>query len=132
MDQNEILERLKSIVIEHEPPPEPAADTCWVDSDRCPYGFPNGRFQDRPEQICHLGGCKRLTVVFENDGFIGNYVSDALACIVEKNQVDLSSELRVIAEDKLGDELKQQILKLAAEIIRDSKQDKKIVRVDDI
>lgn len=147
MEQNKILERLKSIVTEYEPPPEPImlasvlpppADACWVDGNRCPYGFPNGRFQDRPIHICHLGGCNRLNTLEEDvynfwRSYSVNEIDDKLETKLEKEQVSLSSELRMIAEERFECGLPEiQILELAADIIDGKPYDKKIIRVDDI
>lgn len=104
----------------------------------CPYGFPNGKFQDRPEQICHLGagGCNRLITLEENlENFVGDYedyVDPKLDNAVNKNKVSLSSELEMIAKEQCeGESPEQQVLKLAANIIKEQ-YDKDIVRVNDI
>lgn len=114
-------------------------DTCWLDGNKCPYGFPNGRFQDRPTQICHLGdgGCEKLVAVKEmadeyNESELQERVDAAKDAMIEKGQVSLSSELRVIAEGEFVGELGEKILKLVADMIEDHDCDKKIIRVDDI
>ena len=141
MEQEEILKRLGEIVTKHTPlliAPASNTCTCWFDGDKCPYGFPNGRFRDRPEQICHLGngGCYRLTTLKENvDDFFGDsyeeQASEKLDNAVEKNKVSLSSELKVIAEECEDESPEQQMLELAADIIR-NQHDKDILRIADI
>ncbi|MDO8669071.1 MAG: hypothetical protein Q7K65_02130 [Candidatus Buchananbacteria bacterium] len=139
MKQSEILYRLGKIVVEHAPLfiMPPPANACWVDGDKCPYGLPNGRFQDRPIQICHLGGCKKLVVVKEMaDEYIESELADrtdvAIDAMIEKEQVDLSSELRVIAKEDVEEELEAKILELIADFLERNDHDKKIIRVNDI
>lgn len=79
------------------------------------------------------GGCKRLSGFAEFvEEFTGNFIKKVLNKIVEKEQVSLSSELEVIAKDELNAKAEQEILKLAADIIKDGKRDRMIVRVNDI
>lgn len=142
MDQNELVKQLRSIVEKHarvSVPPPPTAATCWLDGDNCPYGIPNGRFQDRPLQICHLreGGCQKLK--YQEEVFVellGDYVEDEVKRIIEEtcetNKVTLSSELKVIAEDCDEESPEQQTLKLAADILEGQPYNTEIMRVDDI
>ncbi len=143
MKQDEILERLKDIITTHIPEiMPPKVNTCWLDGNICPYGLPNGRFQDRPLQICHLGlgACPKLQT--QEDVFadlMGSYVEEEVKKRIndtcQTNKITLSSELRVIAEQYDDDDksLEQQTLKLAADIIEgNSHLNTEIIRTEDI
>jgi hypothetical protein len=34
---------------------------CWLDGNLCPYGYPNGMYNDRPTIFCKIGICARLS-----------------------------------------------------------------------
>lgn len=136
MDKDTTLKRLIGIVERNasqtlnqvmNTPPE---DACWVDGDKCPFGFPRGRFLDRPTSFCHLeeGGCKRLQVV--GIELQCQESEKSLRSRIEKETVTLTSELTVIAEN-LAEGPEQEVLELAADIIA-GKLDRDIVLVDNL
>lgn len=130
---------LRDILKQHAPDKlyDIKQDACWLDHRACPYGLPNGRFQDRPQHFCHLGnhGCPRLGDLKETaDVFMSNVLQGRIEEAVEKESVTLASEVEVVAEDeKVTDALERATLLLAAKIISShSHLNKKIIRVDDI
>ena len=53
MNRDELLHRIAELAeVADMPPPR---DRCWVDGRSCPYGWPEGRFDLRPETFCHSG-----------------------------------------------------------------------------
>lgn len=138
---------LKQLLVEHAPemlgvinaPSQVSPQACWLDGDACPYGKPNGRFQDRPIMFCHLGesGCRRLDVfVADIDKFSSNYFENEtekrIAEAVEEESSSLALELSAIA-DEVSDPLAQRTLKLAGKIIEeDPDLNRRIIRVEDI
>lgn len=114
---------------------------CWFDGRTCPYGEPHGQFVLRPTGFCVVGNCSKLTgshVAEELSGFADYLIEDEvdkrenrLAAAIDKEEVTLSSELDVLAEDENRqlDGAERDILRLAARIIHDSESDYKIVAV---
>lgn len=138
----ETIERLIQIIKQNAPeiltivvPPA----TCWLDGDRCPYGSPNGRFNDRPRSFCVVPtkpgtGCyKLLDFVCELDQMSNRHIeSETEKQIdewIDENNVTLSSELRTVADEQ-KEGVDKETLMLAAEIIEAIAPLHKIVRVE--
>lgn len=126
------LQRLIEIVKQNAPrvlivPP----DTCWVDGNRCPYGSPNGKFEDRPK-FC--SSCQKILLIADDlreltdDESALDMLKDTL---VDDKGVTLDSELRAAADNAL-ENAEKEVLILAADIIEEIMPDHKIVRADDI
>ena len=109
-------------------------NACWVDGDKCPYGFPNGTFQDRPTTFCHFGsgGCKKLGSVKEAElinSLVNSLADDLVKKALERGRVSLSSEVDAVSEHL--ERLDGEVLRLARDIIEKSAYDRDIVRVED-
>ena len=127
-----------------------APDACWLDGSRCPYGYPEGTFQKRPQHVCFIGGnqdfgCRKLAEhKKELTGFshllIAEEAEPKLIEVFNRFGVTLSSEIVMLAngEECEVTSLEKTILITAASIIeREEKNenrapiDNKIIRMED-
>ncbi len=130
-------EELRAILAEYAPNMLHVLNACWVNGDTCPYGNPNGRFEDRPKQFCHLGegGCPVFQEVIEDQDFCSDFVENRLLSqkideIVTKKSLALAEEI----EEAAGyvEPLEGATLKFAAKIIESYPGvNKKILRAED-
>ncbi|TSC75039.1 MAG: hypothetical protein G01um101444_86 [Parcubacteria group bacterium Gr01-1014_44] len=123
-----------------------APDTCWLDSTRCPYGYPEGTFEKRPVS-CFMGdgGCGKLNdhksdIVKFSGNLIEAESEPKLREVFDRFGITLSSELVMLADGGEYEisELEKTILVAAANIIeREEKNedrapiDNKIIRRKD-
>jgi len=103
-------------------------NTCWVDGEKCPYGLPGGRFDQRPEQFCFVpfankSGCNKLRPLADViEGMAGEIRLEAktteIEDSIEKEKVTLDSEVRVVADDGEFTDDEKKIVNLAADLIQ--------------
>lgn len=112
---------------EIQPPPE----ACWLNGEKCPYGQPNGQFDQRPESFCHLGdnGCGKLR------GHLQDLRGFLMREVINQEAVSLAGELEEIVEDTDSplEPIERATLKSAIKILaKDPRTNYKIVRVENI
>lgn len=150
MENSEFEERVKELVslVDFSITPK---DACWFDGGTCPYGVPEGKFQLRPTQFCHLDthGCHKLLASkaeFEisfginEEGkvelgpeVIKQILEDEVPKLVDKNCPELSGFLMDISLDGAENfsAAERKILELAAGILANSgSSDPKILTED--
>lgn len=123
-------------------------DTCWFDGDKCPYGLPQGKFQLRPTQFCHLdtGGCHRLLASraeFENNFGVNEaeaewelrpedieqILADEVPKLINKRGLVFSEVLGDISSDETESftAIERKVLEIAANILVGSGSDCKLI-----
>lgn len=100
--------------------------TCWLDGDECPYGRPNGKFNDRPRIFCVIptdsgSGCDKLSDIIDDldeiqDNWMKTEIERRMCQKFKENQTNLEGELRTMAHG-LG-KVEKEILELAADIVK--------------
>ena len=119
-----------------------APDACWLDGSRCPYGYPEGTFQKRPQHVCFIGGnqdfgCRKLAEhKKELTGFshllIAEEAEPKLIEVFNRFGVTLSSEIATLSDEEgyTLSSLEKTILIAAAKIIEREEQNENIAPID--
>ncbi|MDP3954523.1 MAG: hypothetical protein Q8Q06_03860 [bacterium] len=103
-------------------------DACWVDGEKCPFGFPRGRFDQRPISFCVApsaknSGCNKLLPLSEViEDMVGEIKLETKTAEIEneieKQKVTLESEVRAVADSGDFTEDEKKIVNLASDLIK--------------
>ena len=106
-------------------------NTCWLDGGTCPYGIPNGKFEDRPRGDCHMnvGGCSKLkssdlrswieVVVHEEAAVFEKKITDEFHSKKEPLSDFLDNQANVLKENKSINSIDEKLICNVAGIFRD-------------